>query len=107
MTGLEAPHNYFLRMTLELGAVGIALLITLLARTTTLIMHRLPTVPREQGLLLRALLGIVVAIIACGIFNNPLLDAVGYYFWFMVGWVPALSMRRSRKTDAADGSSRG
>ncbi len=103
MTGIEGPHNYFLRMTLELGVVGITLIVVLFARIIRLAMRQMLRMPQDMKLLLRALLGIMVAIIACCMFNNPLLDAVGYCFWFFVGLLPALSMSQIR-IDSETGS---
>ena len=84
------PHNNFLRVAVELGIPGLALFLMTYLQILRHIMHYLKIVDPDFSLLLRAILGIILAMLVCGIFNNPLQTTVAFYFWFLIGLIPVL-----------------
>jgi O-antigen ligase len=85
---IAAPHNYYLRMAVEVGIPGLVVVLLVYAQILRQIIGHIQKVPPEAGILLRAILGVVLAFLACALFNNPLQTAVGFYFWFLIGLIP-------------------
>jgi len=81
------PLNEFLHKQIELGALGSAAFIAMLYAAYRALLERnaQPAAPDGTRQYAAAMVGVLAAYVACGMFNVPFLYESGIAFWFLTG----------------------
>jgi len=90
-TLIVAPHNWYLKILMETGFIGLFIFMLLVVK---IMKEFILYLRKSENLmyrgLVKGLLGGTVAILSAGVANIPLEYHLGIFFWFLVGLVPLL-----------------